>query len=338
MAIREEQQGSSPSKGTLMRAIVQRGYGTESVLTLGKVPRPTPAPDEVLIRVHAAGLDRGVWHIMTGKPYLLRPAFGFRTPRQPVPGLDVAGTVTHVGASVKRFTVGDEVYGIGAGSFAEYAVAKEDKLALKPTRATFESAAVVPVSALTALQGLQDVGRVQAGQSVLITGASGGVGSFAVQLAKAFGAETTAVCSTGKVDFVSSLGADRVIDYTTEDFAQGQQKYDLILDIGGNPSLTRLRRSLTPRGTAVMVGGEGGGNWIGVGRSLRAVMLNPFIRQNFRMFVARERGADLERITGLIDAGTLTPQVDRIYPLAQAPEAMRQLEQRAVKGKLAITV
>ena len=338
MAIREDHQSSSTSKGALMQAIVQRGYGTETVLTLGQVPRPTPAADEVLVRVHAAGLDRGAWHIMTGKPYLLRLAFGFRRPRQPVVGLDVAGTVTQVGVNVKRFAAGDEVYGIGAGSFAEYAVAKERKLAHKPTHATFESAAVVPVSALTALQGLRDVGRVEAGQSVLITGASGGVGSFAVQLAKAFGAETTAVCSTGKVDFVSSLGADRVIDYTTEDFAQGQQKYDLILDVGGNPSLTRLRSSLTPRGTAVIVGGEGGGNWIGVGRPLRAVVLTPFIRQHFRMFVAKERGADLELITGLIDAGTLMPQVDRIYPLAQAPEAMRQLEQRAVKGKLAITV
>ena len=249
---------NSASPEDTMQAIVQNGYGSPDVLRLEQFTRPAIADNEVLLRVHAAGLDRGTWHLMTGQPYLLRLAFGLRRPKNPVPGRDVAGTVVAVGPAVARFAVGDEVYGIAAphGSFAEYAAAREDKLARKPGNLSFEQAAVVPVSAMTALQALTDIGHVQAGQQVLITGASGGVGSFAVQLAKAFGAEVTGVCSTPKIELVRSLGASHVIDYTHDDFADGSRRYDLILDIAGNPSPTRLHHALTPTGTAVIIGGE----------------------------------------------------------------------------------
>ena len=319
-----------------MRAMVQRGYGAASVLTLEQIPRPQPAPHEVLVQVWAAGVDRGAWHIMTGKPYLLRLAFGLQTPRQPVSGQELAGTVVDVGSGVHGLQRGDEVFGFAAGAFAEYAVAREDKLAQKPPGLSFEQAAVVPVSAVTALQGLREMGRVNAGQSVLIVGASGGVGSYAVQLAKHFGAETTGVCSTQKLEFVRDLGADHVIDYTTEDFSLAGQNYDLILDIGGNASLNQLRRALKFNGTAVLVGGEGAGNWIGVRRQLRAVMLSPFISQNLKMFVAKERAVDLELIKRLIEAGAISPRLGGTYSLEKTPEAMRQLANGTVRGKLAI--
>ncbi len=322
-----------------MRAIVQKEYGDASVLHPGEVARPEPGDKQVLIKVHAAGLDRGTWHLMTGKPYLARLAFGFRAPRNPVPGLDVAGTVAGVGSAVTRFAVGDEVFGVGNGSFAEYTVARERQLAHKPRNLSFEQAAVVPVSATTALQALRDQGRVEAGQSVLVIGASGGVGSYAVQLAKAFGAEVTGVCSTAKVDLVRSLGADRVIDYAHEDFAEGGRRYDLVLDIGGNPTITRLRRALMPRGTLVIVGGEGGGDFSGgMNRPLRASVMSMFLRQRLKMFVASTRHTDLEHLTELIEAGKFTPSIDRTYPLDQAPEAMRQLAAGKVRGKVAIAV
>jgi NADPH:quinone reductase-like Zn-dependent oxidoreductase len=246
---------------------------------LERIPWPKVGDNEVLVHVHAAGISRGTWHLMRGKPYLMRLGFGLRGPKKSVAGQDVAGTVVRVGSAVTRFEIGDEVFGVGQGSFAEYTAAHEDKLALKPTNVTFEQAASMPVSALTALQGLRDVGHVARGQKVLIVGASGGVGTFAVQLAKAFGAEVTGVCSTSKLDLVRSLGADHVIDYTVTDFADEPNRYDLILDIGGNASLARIRRALTPRGTLVLVGGENSGNWIGMSRQLRAVALSPFIRQ-----------------------------------------------------------
>jgi NADPH:quinone reductase-like Zn-dependent oxidoreductase len=322
-----------------MRAIVQDTYGSADVLRPGRIARPEIADNEVLLRVHAAGLDRGTWHLMRGLPYPIRPVSGIRRPKNPVPGLDVAGTVVAVGSAVTRFSVGDEVFGISRGSFAEYAAAREDKLASKPVNLAFEQAAVVPVSALTALQGVRDVGRVEQGQKVLITGASGGVGSYAVQLAKAFGAEVTGVCSTAKLDLVRSLGADHVIDYTRDDWADGAHHYDLILDIAGNPALSRLRRALTPSGTAVIVGGEQGGNWTGgLGRGLRALALSPFIRQRLTMFISKERASDLERLTELIEAGKVTPSIDRTYPLDQVPEAMRHLEAGKVRGKVAITI
>ena len=322
-----------------MRAILQESYGEAEVLHLGEIDRPESGDKEVLIKVHAAGLDRGTWHLMTGKPYLARIAFGIRAPRNPVPGLDVAGTVAAVGSAVTRFAVGDEVFGVGKGSFAEYTVARERQLAHKPGNLSFEQAAVVPVSATTALQALRDQGRVQAGQSVLVIGASGGVGSYAVQLAKAFGAEVTGVCSTAKVDLVRSLGADHVIDYTHEDFADGVRRYDVVLDIGGNPTITRLRRALTPRGTLVIVGGEEGGNFSGgMNRPIRASAMSMFLRQRLRMFVASTRHTDLEHLAELIEAGTVTPSVDRTYPLDQAPEAMRHLVAGKARGKVAITV
>lgn len=330
-----ETEGPAP-EGT-MRAVVQDAYGSADVLRLAWLARPEIGEHDVLVHVHAAGLDRGTWHLMVGQPYLMRLVFGLRRPRNPVPGRDVAGTVAEVGAAVTGFAVGDEVFGVAPGSFAEYAVAPEGKLARKPASLSFEQAAVVPISALTALQGLTDIGKVQAGQKVLITGASGGVGTYAVQLAKAFGAEVTGVASTAKLDLVRSLGADHVIDYTRDDFADGAHRYDLILDVGGSPSLSRLRRALTPRGTAVIVGGEGGGNWTGVGRQLRAVVLSLFVRQRLAMFVSKERASDLLRLTDLIEAGQVSPSLDRTYPLEQAPEAMRRLVAGDVQGKVAIT-
>lgn len=329
---------SPPAAGSMMQAVVQDGYGSADVLRVAKVSLPEIAASEVLVRVHAAGLDRGSWHLMTGTPYLLRLVFGIRKPKNPVLGRELAGTVVAVGSAVTGFAPGDEVYGIGRGTFAEYAASREDKLARKPANATFEQAAVAPVSALTALQALTDAGRVKRGDKVLVIGASGGVGSHAVQLAKAFGAEVTGVCSTAKLDLVRSLGADHVIDYTTEDFADGVHRYDLILDIAGNPAPARLRRALAPAGTAVLVGGEEGGSLTGgMNRQLRSVALSLFVRQRLTTVMCKERSADLKRLTELIEAGQLMPSVDRAYPLDQVPEAMRHLAAGKARGKIAIT-
>ena len=323
-----------------MRAIVQDAYGSTDVLRLAEIDKPDIAANEVLVKVRAAGLDRGTWHLLTGRPYLMRLiGFGFRRPKNPVPGLDVAGVVVAVGAEVTRFQAGDEVFGIARGSFAEYAAAREDKLAHKPTNLSFEQAAVVPISASTALQGLRDAGRVEAGQKVLVIGASGGVGTYAVQLAKAFGAEVTGVCSTAKVDLVRSIGADHVIDYTRENFADGSQRYDLILDIGGNSRLSRLRRALTPTGTLVIVGGEEGGKLTGgFERTLRAPVLSLFVRQRLTMLTNKEHHTYLEALRPLIEAGQVTPAVDKTYPLAEVPDAMRHLEAGHARGKIAITI
>jgi NADPH:quinone reductase-like Zn-dependent oxidoreductase len=321
-----------------MRAIVQDAYGSADVLHLTRIPRPEITDNEVLLRVHAAGLDRGAWHLMTGRPYLLRLVFGFRRPRNPVLGHEVAGTVVAIGSAVTRFSVGDEAFGIGYGSFAEYTVAREDKLARKPANTTFEQAAVASVSALTALQALM-AGRVERGQKVLVVGASGGVGTYAVQLAKAFGAEVTGVCSTAKLDLVRSLGADHVVDYTQDDFAAGLHHYDLILDIAGNPGVSRLRRALTPTGTAVIVGGEAGGSWTGgIDRQMRARALSLFVRQRLTSVLCKEHFSDLERLAELIEVGTVTPSIDRTYSLDQVPEAMRHLATGQARGKVAITI
>ena len=256
-----------------------------------------------------------------------------------MPGLDVAGTVLAVGPGVKRFSLGDEVYGFSKGAFAEYAVAREDKLAPKPANLSFEQAAVVPVSAATALQALVDVGHVRPGQKVLVIGASGGVGNYAVQLAKAFGAEVTGVSSTAKLELVRSLGADHVIDYQRADFTDSGHRYDLILDIGGTPRFSRLRQALTPTGTAVLVGGEEGGSWTGgLDRTLRALALSLFVRQRLTNFIAKQRFSDLERLSGLIEAGGMKPVMDRTYSLDQVPEAMRHLEEGRARGKVAILV
>lgn len=322
-----------------MRAILQRRYGTADVLSAGEIDRPHVGPGDVLVQVRAAGLDRGTWHLMAGLPYALRLAgFGVRAPKAPVPGFDVAGVVVAVGGDVTRFAVGDAVFGIGRGSFAEYTAAPEDKLALKPERLTFEQAAAMPISGLTALQGLTDAGRLQAGQRVLIIGASGGVGSFAVQIAKALGADVTGVASTAKLDLVRSLGADHVVDYTSEDFADGTRTYDLILDLGGNAPLARLRRALTPAGTLVIGGGEGGGRFLGgVDRQLRGLALSPFVGQRLTTFVCREHFAGLERLASLAQDGRIVPAVERTYALEDMPDAMRHLVSGKARGKLVIT-
>jgi NADPH:quinone reductase-like Zn-dependent oxidoreductase len=325
---------------TSMQAIVQSRYGTvpDDVLRLEQITRPRIAANEVLVQVRAAGVDRGTWHVMAGQPYLMRIlGFGFRGPKNPVPGLDVAGTVVAAGREVTRFAVGDEVFGIARGSFAQYAAAREDKLVRKPARLSFEQAAVVAVSGLAALQGLRDAGHIQAGQQVLVIGASGGVGTYAVQLAKVFGATVTGVCRTAKTGLVRSVGADHVIDYTRADFADGRRRYDLILDIGGNTRLSRLRRALTPRGTLVIAGGEGA-RWTGVGRQLRALALSPLTRQRLTMYVSRHRQADLETLRQLTESGQVTPVVGGAYPLAAAPRAIGHLHAGQAQGKIAITV
>ena len=330
---------AQPTPDTTMRAITQDTYGSADVLRLARIPRPEPGKNQVLVRVHAAGLDRGVWHLMTGRPYVARLALGLRRPRTSVPGSDVAGTVVAVGAGVSELSAGDEVFGEGRSTFAEYAVARADRLVRKPAGLTFEQAAVVPVSGVTALQGLRDVGRLERGQTVLITGASGGVGSYAVQLDKAFGAEVTGVCSTAKVDFVRSLGADHVLDYTREDFADGAHYYDLILDVAGNPPLSRLRRALTPSGTAVITGGEEGSDLGGgLHRQLGALVLSPFVRQRLAAFVGIVRASDLVQLTEFLEAGIVTPPLDRTFPLDQAPEALRYLAAGKARGKVAITI
>ncbi len=322
-----------------MRAIVRDTYGSVDVLRLAQIAKPGVDDDEVLLRVHAAGLDRGAWHMMTGKPYLMRLAVGLRTPKNPVLGFDVAGTVVAVGPAVTRFSAGDEVFGFGNGSFAEFTVAPADKLAHKPANLSFEQAAVVPVSAVTALQALCDLGHVERGQTVLVIGASGGVGSYAVQLAKALGAEVTGVSSAAKVELVRSLGADHVLDRGRHDWSDGERHYDLVLDMGGNPSPSRLRRALTRKGTAVLVGGEEGGSWTGgMDRQLRALTLSMFVRQRLTTFVTKQRASDLERIAELVETGAVTPRIDQTYPLDQAPDAMRHLLTGSVQGKVAISV
>jgi NADPH:quinone reductase-like Zn-dependent oxidoreductase len=326
---------------TSMPAIVQEAYGPADVLRPATLDVPDIADDEVLVQVRAAGLDRGTWHLMTGRPYLIRiMGFGLRAPKNRVPGLDLAGTVVAVGSAVTRFAPGDEVFGIGKGSFAGFAAASESKLARMPAGLSFEQAAVVPVSGLAAIQGLRDAGRLRPGQRVLIVGASGGVGSYAVQIAKALGAaEVTGVCSAAKVDLVRDLGADHVIDYTREDFSASGRRYDLILDIGGGTKVSRLRRALTSQGTLVIVGGEQGGRWTGgIGRQLRAIALSPFVRQRLTMMISKENHADLEALSELIEAGAVVPSIGETEPLERVPEAMRRLEAGGVRGKTAILI
>ena len=330
---------SAPTPGVAMKAIVQNGYGSPDVLRVAQIDPPAvAADDEVLIRVRAAGVDRGVWHFMIGKPYAIRLALGLRGPHGRVAGMDVAGTVVAVGSKVTRFAVGDDVFGVGRGSFAEFAVAREGKLARKPVGLSFEQAGVLAVSGVTALKAVRDVARVQPGQHVLVTGASGGVGTYAVQLAKAFGADVTGVCSTAKVDLVRSIGADHVVDYTRDDFAAGGRRYDVIIDVGGSSRLPQLRRVLTPRGTLVVVGGEGGGRWLGTGRPFSALALSIFVRQRLTMFITKQGYAAMEALSELVEAGKVTPVVGATYPLADAPEALRLLDAGQARGKIAITI
>ena len=321
-----------------MRAVIQHRYGTADVLRAAHVPRPVVGDGQVLVRVRAAGLDRGTEHLLTGKPYAVRLAMGVRRPKNPVPGRDVAGIVTHVGAGVDGFAPGDEVYGVAPGSFAEYALTTSDKLSRKPADVSFAQAAVVPISGGTALQALTSAGRLHAGQTVLITGASGGVGSYAVQIARALGADVTAVCSAAKTDYVSAIGAHHVLTYPHDDWTDGTRRWDLIIDIAGNPTIRQLRRALTAHGTAVLVGGENAGAILGMSRQIRGALISPFVRQRFVPLLARERADVYERLTALIEAGQLDPALDRIYPLEEAPDAMRHLQRGTVRGKVAISV
>lgn len=323
-----------------MQAITQDTYGSTNVLKLREVERPAPGEHEVLVRVHAAGVDRGVWHLMTGVPYMMRVVgFGLRAPKQRIRGMDVAGTVEAVGAAVRRFQPGDAVYGTCDGSFAEYVCTREERLAPMPGNLSFEQAAAVPVSAVTALRGLRDAGELKSGQKVLIIGAAGGVGSFAVQIARALGAEVTGVCSTSKVEFVRSLGAAAVIDYTREDFAQRRGHYDLILDIAGNRPLAHLRRALAASGTLVLAGGEDGGRVFGgMGRTIWASLLSLFVRQKLRGLLAIPRREDLEALTTMIEAGTVVPAIDRTYALAEAPAAITRVSEGQARGKLVVSL
>ncbi len=323
-----------------MKAIVRDAYGSADVLELREIDRPVIGDGEVLVRVRAAGVDQGVWHIVAGLPYPIRLAgYGLRAPKAIVAGGDVAGVVEAVGGDVTRFRPGDEVFGIARGSYAEYACAREDRLAPKPANLSFEQAAVIAVSGLTALQAVRDHGKVRTGQQLLIVGASGGVGTYAVQIAKALGAEVSGVCSTAKVELVRSIGADHVIDYTQEDFAAGGKRYDVILDIGGNASLSRLRRSLTPKGTLVIVGGETDGRWLGgTDRQIRALLLSLVVGQKLGTFICNENHEDMLVLKELVESGKITPVSDRSYPLSEAADAIRYMRKGSARGKIAITV
>ncbi|MFF3455154.1 NAD(P)-dependent alcohol dehydrogenase [Streptomyces sp. NPDC002730] len=331
-----------------MKAIVQDRYGSPDVLELGEADKPVPAAREVLVRVHAAAVNARDWHVMRGDPYIARlmlpSVFGFGGPKRQIRGRDFAGRVEAVGADVTRFRPGDEVYGdLGNadGAFAEYVCAPDEMVEPKPANLTFEQAAAMPLAGNTALMGLRDVGRVQPGQHVLVNGASGGVGTFAVQIAKSFGTEVTGVCSTRNVDLVRSLGADHVIDYTQEDFARNGRRYDVVFDLVGNRSLTECRRALTPAGTLVMSGGgvSGGGSPVGpMGLLIRGQALSPFVRHRLLALTESPGKENLAALRELAESGKVTPVIDRTYPLSQVPEAIRYLEVQHARAKVVITV
>jgi NADPH:quinone reductase-like Zn-dependent oxidoreductase len=322
-----------------VKAIVQERYGSADRLELRDIDKPVPGDDDALVEVHAAGVDPGVWHLMTGRPYLVRAmGFGLRAPKFQVRGGDLAGIVESVGKNVTQFKPGDQVYGTCNGSFADYALTNAQRIAPKPANLDFRQAAAVPVSGVTALIGVRDAGRVQAGQTVLVIGAAGGVGSHAVQLAKAFGAVVTGVCSTSKAELVRSIGADDVIDYTREDFTDGTRRFDLIIDTAGRRTLSRLRRALTGEGTLVLVGGEGGGRWLGgFQRQIFAPLRSIGSKQRLVGLVFKERQQHLLTLKELIEAGKVTPVIDRTYPLSDAAAAIRYLEQGHAGGKVVVT-
>ncbi|GAA4203905.1 NAD(P)-dependent alcohol dehydrogenase [Microbispora amethystogenes] len=325
-----------------MKAIVQDAYGPADVLEPRDVDRPSIGDEEVLVEVRAAAVDPGVWVLMTGRPYLMRLAgFGVRRPKVPVRGRDVAGVVAAVGARVTRFRPGQEVYGTcESGSYAEFARARQSRLAPKPAGLTFEQAAAVPVSGMTALQAVRDVARVRPGQRVLVIGAAGGVGSFAVQIARAYGASVTGVCSAAKAGLVRSLGADDVIDYAQGEIDRDGPRYDVVVDTAGNRPLSLLRRALTPRGTLAIVGGGHTAYRFtgGTGRTFRAPLLSMFVGQRLRPVMSRERAEHLEELTRLVASGAVTPAIDRVYPLADAPDAIRHLMGGHPGGKVVVTV
>ncbi len=323
----------------LMKAIVCEEYGSPDVLQLEEIPKPTPADDEVLLRVHAASVNAGDWHLLRADPFLVRLAFGLLRPKHKILGADVAGRVEAVGKKVTQFRPGDEVFGdisgCGYGAFAEFVCAREDVLAPKPKNLSFDEAAAVPAAAVTALQGLRDRGQIQSGQKVLINGASGGVGTFAVQIAKAFGAEVTGVCSTSKLDLVRSIGADHVVDYTQADFTKNGQSYDLILAANGYHSIADYKRALSPRGIYVMSGGSMAQFW-------QATLLGPWISmagsKKMGNMLVRPNQKDLVFVKELLEAGKVAPVIDRRYPLGEVPEAIRYLEAGHARGKVVIAV
>ena len=324
-----------------MKAIVQDTYGPADVLELREIERPEVGENDVLVHVRAAGSGPDVWHIMTGQPYMARAALGFRRPKVRVRGWDVAGTVEAVGASVTDFRPGDEVMGVAeGGSFAEYAVTSPDKLVRKPAKLSFEQAAALPISGVTALQALRDKAHVQPGQTVLVIGAGGGVGTLAVQVAKAFGAHATGVASSSKLDLVRSIGADDVIDYTREDFTDGSMKWDVIVDTAGRRPLRQLRRALTPKGTLVVVGGDGGGRWTGgfFRGMLRGPLVSPFVGQKLMGLNSKVTREDLQGVAELAEAGKLRPVIGHTYALSETPDAIRDLETGHAAGKLVIAV
>ena len=322
----------------MVKAIVQVQYGSPDVLTLKDVDKPVVKDDQVLVRVNAAAINIGDWHLLRGVPYAMRLASGLLKPKREIPGLDVVGQVEVTGENVEQFRPGDEVFGWCRGAFAEYACAAETNLLPKPANLTFEQAAAVGDSALTALAAVRDQGKVQPGQTVLINGASGGVGTFAVQIAKALGAIVTGVCGSRNVDMVRSIGADQVIDYTKEDFTQAEQRYDVMLDLVGSRSLSDCRRALTPRGTYVVVGVKDMGRWFGLGRQTKALLLSPFVRQRMRVFVARHNREDLAVLKELVEAGKVAPVIDRHYTLREVPEALRYKGEGHSQGKIVIAV
>jgi NADPH:quinone reductase-like Zn-dependent oxidoreductase len=324
-----------------MKAIVQYKYGSpDDVLELQEIDKPVVKDDEVLVRVHAASVHIGDWLLMRGVPYIMRMASGLRKPKNSVPGMDIAGKVEAVGKNVKQLQPGDEVFGWCTGAFAEYACAGEDNFVPKPANLTFEQAAAVGTSAFTALQALRDQGQVQPGQKILINGASGGVGTFAVQIAKSLGAEVTGVCSTRNVDMVRSIGADRVIDYTREDFTRSGQRYDLILDNVANYSLSEFRCALTPQGTLLPNGGgHSSSGWIRpLDSVIKALVLSLFVRQQGRPFLSLPNKEDLATLKDLVEAGQVTPVIDRTYPLSETPEAIGHVGEGHAQGKVVITV
>jgi NADPH:quinone reductase-like Zn-dependent oxidoreductase len=326
-----------------VKAIVRGRYGSPDVLELTEIDKPEPGDDEVLVRVHAASVNPADWHFLRGTPYIARLQLGLRKPKDRVLGCDVAGRVEAVGKDVTMFRPGDDVFGSpfmhGLGAFAEYVCVPEDLLAPKPATLSFDHAAAVPLTASTALQGLRDHGRIEPGQRVLIIGASGGVGTFAVQIAKSFEAEVTGVCSTRNVDIARSLGADHIIDYTQEDFTKSGRNYDLIFQLAGTRSPSECRGALTPKGTLVLSSGESDGRWIGpVERIVKALVLSPFVSQKMVSFTVKPNKEDLQFLRQLIETGKLAPVIDRTYPLAEVPEAIRYLEEGHARGKVVLTV